>query len=42
MIKLAKKEELDIDPEDITRRRVGLILGKMHFLKTRENEPRTR
>jgi hypothetical protein len=42
MIKLAKKEELDIDLDDITSRRVGHILGKMRFNKTRENGPRTR
>ncbi len=42
MIELAKEEELDIDLDAITGWRVGHILGKMRFIKTRENGTRTR
>ena len=42
MVKLAKKEELDIDPDDITSRRVGRILGMMRFINNRESGQGTR
>ncbi len=42
MIGLVKKEELDIDLDDITSRRVGRILGKMRFIKNRASGSGTR
>jgi hypothetical protein len=41
-VKIAQNEELDIDPESITSRRVGRVLGKMRLKKEREAGKGTR